>query len=143
MAKLVMQGSTLQQLGARLVAGPIAVAAWLLFGWTSGWSYLGGSNEPGAYGVAPYISVGALAFLAGQRSDRVAAWLTYLGGIVGAIAVAWAAGPVGVVAGADPDMHASYYVSLIVIAAAISALLGLFVVWGAYRLGRHATRQDR
>ena len=123
------------------LAGLIAVAAWLLFGWASGWSYLGGPNGPGAYGVAPYIAIGVLAVLAGRRADPVAAWLIYLGGIVGATAVAWAAGPVGVVAGADPNMRASYYASLIAIAAAISAVLGLFVVWGGYWLARRTRRE--
>ena len=140
MARLVTRGSSRQKPSARLLAGLIAVAAWLLFGWASGWSYLGGPNGPGAYGVAPYIAIGVLAVLAGRRADPVAAWLIYLGGIVGATAVAWAAGPVGVVAGADPNMRASYYASLIVIAAAISAVIGLFVVWGGYWLGRQARR---
>jgi hypothetical protein len=107
-AWLVMRGSSRQRPGARLLAGLIAVAAWLLFGWSSGWSYLGGPNGPGANGVAPYIAIGVLAVLAGWRTDPVAAWRIYLGGIVGATAVAWAAGPVGVVAGADPNMRASH-----------------------------------
>jgi hypothetical protein len=136
-----MRGSSRQKSSARLLAGLIAVAAWLLFGWASGWSYLGSPNGPGAYGVAPYIAIGVLAVLAGWRTDPVAAWLIYLGGIVGATAVAWAAGPVGVLAGADPNMRASYYASLIVIAAAISAVLGLFVVWGGYWLARQARRE--
>jgi hypothetical protein len=117
------------------------VAVWLLFGWVSGWSYLGGPNGPGAYGVVPYIAIGVLAVLAGWRTDPVAARLIYLGGIVGATAVAWAAGPVGVVAGADPNMRASYYASLIAIAAATSAVLGLLVVWGGYWLARQTRRQ--
>ena len=139
MARLVVRGSS-RPTSARLLAGLIAVAAWLLFGWAAGWSYLGGPNGAGAYGVAPYIAIGVLAVLAGRRADPVAAWLIYLGGIVGATVVAWAAGPVGVVAGADPNMRASYYASLIVIAAAISAVIGLFVVWGGYWLGRQARR---
>ena len=141
MARLVMRGSSRQKPGARPLAGLIAVAVWLLFGWASGWSYLGGPNGPGAYGVAPYIAIGALAVLAGRRADPVAAWLIYLSGIVGATAVAWAAGPVGVVAGADPNMRASHYASLIAIAAAISAILGLFVVWGGYWLARQTRRE--
>jgi hypothetical protein len=143
MARLVMRGSSRQKPSARLLAGLLAVAAWLLFGWASGWSYLGGPDGPGAYGFAPYIAIGVLAFLAGWRTDPVAAWLIYLGGIIGAAAVAWAAGPVGVVAGADPNMRASYYASLIVIAAATSAVLGLFVVWGSYWLARQARREAR
>jgi hypothetical protein len=139
-ARLLRRGSSRQQTGARFLAGLIAVAAWLLFGWASGWSYLGGPNGPGAYGVAPYIAIGVLAVLAGRWTDPVAAWLIYLGGIVGASAVAWAAGPVGVEAGADPNMRASYYASLIVIAAAISAVLGLLVVWGGYWLAHLAGR---
>jgi hypothetical protein len=139
-ARLVRRGSSRQKPGARPLAGLIAVAVWLLFGWASGWSYLGGPNGPGAFGVAPYIGIGVLAVLAGRRTDPVAAWLIYLGGIVGATAVAWAAGPVGVAAGADPNMRASYYASLIVIAAAISAVLGLFVVWGGYWLARQSSR---
>lgn len=141
MARLVVRGSS-RPTSARFLAVLIAVAAWLLFGWAAGWSYLGSSqpNGAGAYGVAPYIAIGVLAVLAGRRADPVAAWLIYLGGIVGATAVAWAAGPVGVVAGADPNMRASYYASLIVIAAAISAVIGLFVVWGGYWLGRQARR---
>jgi hypothetical protein len=111
-------------MGVRLTAGLITVAAWLLFGWAAGWSYLGGPNEAGASGVAPYIALGVLASLAGWRADPIAAWLIFLGGIIGATAVAWAAGPVGVAAGADPNMRASYYTSLIVIAGAISAVAG-------------------
>jgi hypothetical protein len=140
-ARLAMRGSSRPKPSARLLAGLIAVAAWLLFGWASGWSYLGGPNGPVAYGVAPYIAIGLLAVLAGRRTDPVAAWLIYLGGIVGATAVAWAAGPVGVAAGTDPNMRASYYASLIVIAAAISGVLGLFVVWGGYWLARQANRE--
>ncbi len=138
MARLLTRGSSRQEPSARLLAGLIAVAAWLLFGWASGWRYLGGPNGPGAYGVAPYIAIGVLAVLAGRRTDPVAAWLIYVGGIVGATAVAWAAGPVGVAVGADPNMRASYYASLIVIAAAVSAVLGLVVVWGGYWLARLA-----
>jgi hypothetical protein len=125
--------------GARFLAGLTAVAAWLLFGWTSGWSYLG--KGAGANGVAPYIAMGVLAILAGWRTDPVAAWLIYLGGIIGASAVAWAAGPVGVLPEADPKMRASYYAQLIVIAGAISAVLGLFAVWGPYWLARLARRE--
>jgi hypothetical protein len=138
-ARPVMRGAS-RTIGIRLTAGLITVATWLLFGWAAGWSYLGGPNGAGAYGVAPYIALGVLAVLAGWRADPVAAWLIYLGGIIGATTVAWAAGPVGVEAGADPNMRASYYTSLIVIAAAISAVAGLFVVWGGYGLGRQARR---
>ena len=125
MARPVTRGSS-RRTGVRLIAGLIAVAAWLLFGWAAGWTS----------GLAPYIALGVLAVLAGWRADAVAAWLIYLGGIVGAWAVTWAAGPVGVSAGADPNMRAGYHVMLIVIAAASSAVIGLPVVWGAYWLGR-------
>jgi len=37
-------------------------------------------------------------------------------------------------------MRAGYYTMLIVIAAAMSAVAGLFVVWGGYWLGRQARR---
>lgn len=138
MARLGMQGSS-RPMGVRLTAGLIPVAAWLLFGWAAGWSYLGGPNGGGGlWGVAPYLALGVLAVLAGWRADPVAAWLIVLGGIIGATAVAWAAGPVGVAAGAD--IRASYYTMLIVIAAAISAVAGLSVVWGGYWLGRQAKR---
>jgi len=113
----------------------------MLFGWTSGWSYLGGPNPPGAYGVAPYVAMGVLALVAGRRTDPEAAWIIYLGGIAGASVVAWAAGAVGVVPGADPNMRASYYASLIVIGGAIASVLGFFVVWGGYWLARRTRRQ--
>jgi hypothetical protein len=141
MAGPVIRGAARQQNGVRLLAGLIAVAAWLLFGWTSGWSYLGGPKPVGAYGVAPYVAIGVLALLAGRWADRVAAWLVYLGGIAGAAVVAWAAGPVGVFPDADPNMRSSYYASLIVIAAGISAVLGAIVVWGAYWLARRVIRR--
>jgi hypothetical protein len=142
MAAPVIRGAARQQNGVRLLAGLIAVAAWLLFVWTSGWSYLGGPNPPGPYGVAPYVAIGVLALLAGRWADPVAAWLIYLGGIGGAAVVAWAAGPVGVFPDADPNMRSSYYASLIVIAAGISAVLGGFVVWGVYWLARRTKRDE-
>ena len=141
MAGPVIRGAARQQNGVRLLAALIAVAAWVLFGWTSGWSYLGSQKPVGAYGVAPYVAIGVLALLAGRWADRVAAWLVYVGGIAGAAVVAWAAGPVGVFPDADPNMRSSYYASLIVIAAGISAVLGAIVVWGAYWLARRVTRR--
>ncbi len=139
MTRLVMPGLS-HPTGIRLIGGLVAVAAWLLFGWASGWSYLGGPTGAGALAVAPYIALGVLAVLAGWRADPVAARLIYLGGVVGAAVVAWVAGPVGVEAGADPNMRASYFAMLIVMAAAISAVVGLLVVWGGYRLARQAGR---
>jgi hypothetical protein len=91
-ARPVMRGAS-RTIGIRLTAGLITVATWLLFGWAAGWSYLGGPNGAGAYGVAPYIALGVLAVLAGWRADPVAAWLIYLGGIIGATTVAWAPVP--------------------------------------------------
>ena len=139
MTRLVMRGSS-RPTGIRLIGGLVAVAAWLLFGWASGWSYLGGPTGAGALVVAPYIALGVLAILAGWRADPVAARLIYLGGVVGATVVAWAAGPVGIEAGAAANMRASYFAMLIVVAAAISAVIGLLVVWGGYRLGRQVSR---
>jgi hypothetical protein len=132
--------STSRAVGVPLTAALIAVAAWLLYGWAAGWRYLGGPNEAGALGLAPYVGLGLLAVLAGRRANPAAAWLILLGGIIGAAAVAWVAGPVGVEAGADPNMRAGYFVSLVVIAGAISAVAGAFVVWAGYFLGRRSGR---
>ena len=71
---------------------------------------------------------------------RVAALVIYLGGIVGATIVAVAAGAVGVEPGADPAMRSSYYGMLVFLAAAVAAVLGLFVVAGGYLVGRLARR---
>ncbi len=128
--------------GARLTGSLIAVAAWLLLGWLANWSYLGGPKTTWGYGAAPYIALGVLAVLAGRRADRVAGWLIYLGGIIGATAVAWAAGPVGVSAGAAPELRAGYFTMLVIIAAGISVVVGLVAVWGGYWLGRQ-TKRDK
>ena len=109
--------------------GLITVAAWLVIG-------TGGGPLP----LAPFFVAGALACLVGWRRDPVAARVIYVGGIIGAAAVAWAAGPVGVEQGADPAMRSSYYAMLVVIAAGVSAALGAFVVVAGYWLGRLVTR---
>ena len=123
-------GNRSRHLGFWLSVGLITVAASLLGG-TAGTSQ----------SLAPFLVTGALACLAGWRRDPVAARVIYVGGIVGAAAVAWAAGPVGVEPRADPAMRSSYYVMLIVIAAGFSAVLGAGVVVAGYWLGRLATRR--
>ncbi len=135
--------STTGGTGVRLAGGLLAVVAWLLVGWAAKWSYLGGPNMTWGYGVAPYVALGVLAVLAGRRADRVAALLIYLGGIIGATTLAWVAGPVGVEAGAAPELRAGYFMMLVIIAAGISAVVGLVAVWGGYWLGRQTKRDKR
>ncbi len=94
-----------------------------------------GSGHDNAY-LGPYLALGALACLAGWWGDRVAALVIYVGGIVGATIVAVSAGAVGVEPGADPAMRSSYYGMLDFLAAAVAAVLGLFVVAGGYLVGR-------
>jgi len=108
-----------------LAAGVTTVAAWLLIGTGHNNAYLG-----------PYVALGALACVAGWRGDRVAAVAIYLGGIIGATAVAWAAGAVGVEPGQDPAMRSSYHAMLVIVALAVSAVLGSVVVGVGYLLGR-------
>lgn len=121
---------TSRRIGFWLSAGVITVAAWLVIGTGHTNDYLG-----------PYVALGALACLAGSRGDRIAALVIYLGGIVGATTVAWAAGAVGVEPGADPAMRSSYYGMLVFLAAAVAAVIGLFVVAGGYLVGRLVRRQ--
>lgn len=116
---------TSRRIGLWVCAGVITVAAWLVIG----------SGHDNAY-LGPYVALGALACLAGWRGDRVAALVIYLGGIVGATAVALAAGAVGVEPGADPAMRSSYYAMLVIIAAAVAAVIGLLVVAVSYQVGR-------
>lgn len=123
---------TSRRIGLRLSAGVIAVAVWLVIGSGHDNTYLG-----------PYVALGALACLAGWWGDRVAALVIYVGGIVGAIIVAVTAGAVGVQPGADPAMRSSYYGMLVVLAAAVAAVLGLFVVAGGYLVGRLIRRLTR
>jgi hypothetical protein len=120
---------TPRRIGLWLSAGVITVAAWLVIGTGHDNSYLG-----------PYLVLGALACLAGWRGDRVAALVIYLGGVVGATAVAVAAGAIGVEPDADPAMRSSYYGMLVFLAAAVAAVLGLLVVAGGYLVGRMARR---
>jgi hypothetical protein len=86
------------------------------------------------------VALAALSCLAGWWGDRVAALVIYVGGIVGATTVAVAAGAVGVEPGADPAMRSSYYGMLVFLAAAVAAVLGLFVVAGGYLVGRLVRR---
>jgi len=114
-----------------LSAGVITVVAWLVTGTGHDNLYLG-----------PYVVLGALACLAGWRRDRVAALVIYLGGIIGAMAVAWSAGPVGV---RDDGINfiesrSAYFEMLVIIAAAVAAVLGLLVVAGGYLVGRLVRR---
>ena len=112
-----------------------------------------GIGAAGGEGFAPstlleflgwFLVPGVCGVVAGARRDSTMAKLTYLSGIAGATAVAWAAGPVGVLPGADPAMRSSYYAMLVAIAAAVSAVLGSLVVGGGYWLGRRLpTRQRR
>ena len=120
---------TSRRIGLWLSAGVITVAAWLVIG----------SGHDNAY-PGPYLALGALACLAGWWGDRVAALVICAGGIVGATIVAVAAGAVGVEPGADPAMRSSYYGMLVFLAAAVAAVLGLFVVAGGYLVGRLISR---
>ena len=113
------------RIGLWLAAGVTTVAAWLVIGTDHDNAYLG-----------PFVALGALACVAGWRDDRVAALAIYLGGIVGAMAVAWAAGAVGVERGADPAMRSSYHAMLVFLAAVVAAVLGSVVVTAGYLLGR-------
>jgi hypothetical protein len=122
---------TSRRIGLWVCAGVITVAAWLVIG----------SGHDNAY-LGPYVALGALACLAGWRGDRVAALVIYLGGIVGATAVALAAGAVGVEPGADPAMRSSYYAMLVIIAAAVAAVIGLLVVAVSYQVGRLVRRRQ-
>jgi hypothetical protein len=122
---------TSRRIGLWVCAGVITVAAWLVIG----------SDHDNAY-LGPYVALGALACLAGWRGDRVAALVIYLGGIVGATAVALAAGAVGVEPGADPAMRSSYYAMLVIIAAAVAAVIGLLVVAVSYQVGRLVRRRQ-
>jgi hypothetical protein len=120
---------TYRRIGLGLSAGVITVAAWLMIGTGHDNSYPG-----------PYVALAALACLAGWSGDRLAARVIYLGGIVGATAVAVAAGAVGVEPDADPAMRSSYYAMLVIIAAAVAAVIGLLVVAVGYQVGRLARR---
>jgi hypothetical protein len=120
-----------RRIGLRVCAGVITVAAWFLIG----------SGHDNAY-LGPFVALGVLACLSGWWGDRVAAFVIYLGGIVGATAVAVAAGAVGVEPGADPAMRSSYYAMLVIIAAAVAAVIGLLVVAVGYRVGRLVRRRQ-
>lgn len=124
--------------GFRLSVGAASVAAWLVV------ATIVGNDRGDVFAVlAPFAGVGVLASLAGWRTDAMAAVAIYLGGIVGATTVAWAAGAVGVEPGADPAMRTSYHATLIVIAAAIAAMVGSVIVFVGYRLGRVFGRVKR
>ena len=118
--------------GLWLSAGVTTVGAWLVIGTDHDDTYLG-----------PFLALGALACVAGWRGDRVAALAIYLGGIVGATAVAWAAGAVGVERAADPALRSSYHAMLVFLAAAVAAVLGSVVVAAGYLLGRLAGDKRR
>jgi hypothetical protein len=117
----------------RLAAGVITAAAFLVIGIVGGDGF---TPSNGLEFVEWFLGPGAIACLAGWRRDPVAARLIYLGGIVGATAVAWAAGAVGVEPGADPAMRSSYHLMLILIAAGIAAVVGLAAVVAGFWLGR-------
>jgi hypothetical protein len=120
---------TSRRVGLWLSTGVITVAVWLVVGTGHDNAYLG-----------PYVVLAALASLAGWWGDRVAALVIYTGGIAGATMVAVAAGAVGVEPSADPAMRSSYYAMLVFLAAAVAAVLGLFVVAGGYLVGRLVRR---
>jgi hypothetical protein len=122
---------TSRRIGLWLSAGVITGTAWLVIG----------SGHDNAY-LGPYLALGALACLAGWRGDRVAAFVIYLGGIVGATTVALAAGAVGVEPGEDPAMRSSYYAMLVFLAAAVAAVIGLLVVAVGYQVGRLVRRRQ-
>lgn len=117
----------------RVAAIALTLAAFLAIGVAGGRGFSPSSlPEYLLWFLAPAV----LAVLSGARRDPIMASLTYLSAIFGAVAVAWAAGPVGVLPGADPAMRSSYYGTLVIIAAGVSAVIGCFVVAGGYWLGR-------
>ena len=121
-----------RHIGLWLAASVTTVATWLLIGTGHDNAYLG-----------PFVTLAVLACAAGWRGDPVAALAIYLGGIVGATAVAWAAGAVGVERGADPAMRSSYHAMLVFLGASVAAVLGSVVVSGGYLLGRLARDKRR
>jgi hypothetical protein len=110
----------------RLLAGLTATAVW-------------SAAPTNDLRLVPFLVTGALACVAGWQRDPATAWLLYLGGILGATAGAWAAGPVGVLPGEDPVMRSSYHMMLVVIAAGIAAILGGLEILAGYWLGRRIT----
>ena len=86
--------------------------------------------------LPPLVILGGLACLAGWLGSRSAAVAAWLGGIIGAAAVVWAAGPVGVLPGEDPAMRYAYHSMLIMVGAGTAAVFGTFAVVGGYLLGR-------
>jgi hypothetical protein len=125
-----------RRVGYPLVAAALTLASFLIMGIAGGDGFRQGTVlELLAWFVAP----AALAFVAGLRRDPVASRLVYLAGIVGATAVAWAGGAVGVEPDADPAMRSSYHMMLIVIAAGIAAVVGLVAAAAAYWAGRRVT----
>jgi len=94
--------------------------------------------------LAPILALGVLACPAGWRRDPVVAYAILIGGTVGATAVAWSAGAVGVESGADPAMRSSYHAMLVFIAAAVTLAGGSLAVLAGYQLGclvRRVTRR--
>lgn len=118
--------------------GPLRIGLWLSAAVTAAATWLViGTGHDNAY-LGPFVALGALACVAGWRGDRVAALAIYLGGIVGATVVAWAADAVGVEPGADPAMRSSYHAMLVIVAAGVSVVLGSVIVGAGYLMGRLA-----
>jgi hypothetical protein len=126
-------GDAARRVGYPLVAAVLTLASFLIIGIAGGDGF---RQRTVLELLAWFIAPAALAFVAGLRRDPIASRLIYLAGIVGAVAVAWAGGAVGVEPGADPAMRSSYFAMLIVIAAGIAAVVGLVVVAAGYWVGR-------
>ncbi len=125
----------------RVGAGVATFASWLALG--AGGQALRTPGRAGVDGMADLVGLvawfaaaAALAGLAGWRHDWIAAAAVYLGGIVGAAAVAWAAGVPEVVPGEPSAMRTAYHGMVMMVAAGMSAVLGALVVTAAYGLGR-------
>lgn len=127
---------SLPRIRFRLSAGAAAVAAWLVI------ATIVGHDRGDLFAVlAPFSALGLLSFLAGSRTEAIAAAAILFGGIVGATAVAIAAGAIGVAPSVDPAFRSSYHGMLIMIDAGIAAVVGSVFVFGGYRLGRMVTRR--
>jgi hypothetical protein len=104
-----------------LFAGVIAVAVYLVV------AMIFADDRRDYHAIqAPILALGVLACPAGWRRDPVVAFAILIGGIVGATAVAWSAGPV-----------------IVMIMAAVAAAGGSLTVSAGYLLGRLVRRVTR